>query len=960
MLNIKGIFQQSKIARRIFYLFIASSLLPIAILAFFSLRQVDSLTTKNIESTLRQNAKSYGLSVNERLLLLDDKLSFHIATLEQTATANNRPKKLDGFTKLHLFELSNTRYQANNHLPPILKSERAVLRAGQSLLLTTQGVNRPAQLYLLRAINKTGLIIAGLVDNKAVWGHPDTFDFSQGLCIYGAKNELFFCTQTQLGDQLKSIESEWDKTATGNTEWVGDGQNLFIGFWKLFLKPKFHYPTITIVVTSDKKIAFEAVSGLRNIFITISLLTLITIAFLSTFRIRRYLTPVGELMSGINRIANNDFKHPVVVKTDDEFQQLAKSFNSMATTISTQFEFLTLLSEIDELILSNRGVKDIFPPFATQAKMVFHSEMICFAMIGGPNRELIDLYSEEIDQIHGISITSQAILLSEKNELEGKKSITLQKGDKNLPGYLRAVMTEELRSLALIPIQSDGELAAILVFGFVAPEIAPAILSQLREMGDRFSIALEKSSWEEKLYRQAHYDPLTQLPNRQLLYDRLLQEIKRATRDNSYFSLMFMDLDRFKTINDSLGHSSGDKLLKEVSRRLSHELRDEDTVSRLGGDEFIILLSTVNNQKSLYSQTSFVAKKIMAAIVEPYSIDNQEIHVSASIGIASFPTSGRDIETLIKNADSAMYHAKAEGRNNFQFYSDELNAKAMRQLIMETDLHNAITDSQFELYYQPKVDASTGEILGAEALIRWNHPVDGLISPFEFIPLAEETGLITQIGDWTIREACQQNRKWQRADLPKITISVNITPTQFQQKDLVGTVKNSLANAQLQPTFLDLEILEGTAMDDAGQTIETLNQLKSMGVSISIDDYGTGFSTLSYIKQFPVDNLKIDRSFIQNLVDDEGDKAIVASTIMLANKLGLRVVAEGVEDEQQLAWLQSVNCDEIQGYYFSRPVPAAEFAKLLRDRVIRPEQFSSRFNGQSTQLRVGSSTPTLS
>ena len=283
-----------------------------------------------------------------------------------------------------------------------------------------------------------------------------------------------------------------------------------------------------------------------------------------------------------------------------------------------------------------------------------------------------------------------------------------------------------------------------------------------------------------------------------------------------------------------------------------------------------------------------------------------------------------------------MYYAKEEGRNNFKFYSKELNAKALDQLTIETDLHRALENKEFEMYYQPKVDTQTGRILGAEALIRWNHPEKGLIPPYQFIPVAESSGLIKAMGEWTLYEACRQNKTWQEQGLAKIIVSVNISPTQFQQKNLLNIVEGALSDANLETEYLDLEILEGAAMHDLDQTVAIIQQFKNIGISISIDDYGTGYSTLSYIKNFPVDNLKIDRGFIQNIVADSGDQAIVSSTIVLAHKHGLSVVAEGVEDDQQLALLQNMGCDEIQGYYFSRPIPANDFAKLLEKGIIIP------------------------
>jgi len=928
MLRIKGIFQNSKIARRIFFLFFVSALLPIATLAFFSLRQVDSLIANNVESSLRQSAKGYGLSVHERLILLDEKLASYATALNQPPPKTSN-QKLDGFNQLHLFGLNDVQYQTKNNIPLIVKSERLALQAGRPVMLVKHNVDQSAKLYLLRTVQKLGLIIAGELSDESVWGRPETYDFNQEFCVYGKTNLLLFCPHPQLASQLQPIKFKWAEKTTGTTEWRNEHKDVFIGFWRLFLKPNFHYHGLTIVVASDQKMALEGVSGLRNIFIIISLFTLVIIAFFSTFQIRRYLIPVEKLMAGIRRIANNNFKQPVNVETNDEFQQLADSFNLMSSKVSKQFEFLATLSEIDRLILSNRAIKEILLSITTQANKALKSNMISFAKLDEEDKSSLQLYSEDTNHIHGMSVTSHDISLEEINAFSNIETVIFSASDEKKPGYLASLVEEQISYFVLAPIFSVNQLSAVLIFGFPPSDLTQETRSWLRELGDRFSIALEKSAWENKLYQQAHYDPLTHLPNRQLLNDRLEQSIKKATRDNTVFSLMFMDLDRFKTINDSLGHSSGDKLLKAVSQRFTNTLRDDDTVARLGGDEFIMLLSPPKTAEALFSHTSLIAKKILSSLNQPFSIDGHEVYASASIGVASFPNDGQSLEALIKNADAAMYHAKSEGGNNFQFYSNELSAKAEQQFKMESNLHKALEHNEFELFFQPQIDAKTCHIVGAEALIRWNHPTEGMILPDDFIPLTEETGLIMQMGTWALEEACRQNKEWQDANLPKISVSVNLSPKQFKQKDLITIVESALTKTKLAPAYLDIEILEGTAMDDIEQTIETLKRFKDLGVSISIDDYGTGHSTLSYIKKFPVDNLKIDRTFIHNLMDDEGDQAIVASTITLANKLGLKVLAEGVEDERQLAWLQDAGCDEIQGYHFSRPIPASEFVKLL-------------------------------
>lgn len=931
MFQIKGTFLDSKVARRMFLLFIVSALLPIILLAFFSIRQVNTLTTINIETELRKEAKNYGLHIYDRLILLNEKLMLYSSN-----SSFPNDKKGDDFTQIHIFTHNDASFLKNNNLPALSKIDHSFLQQGFPVLATQFQQGLPAKIYLFHAVKDTDLIALGLINGESLWGNADTFDDSHGICIYSTDNKLLFCSQLQLNKQLLSVKSEWDKTTTGNIVSISENETLLVGFWSLFLKPRFLYPNFTITVASNKNEAFAPISDLRNIFIVISLLTLIIIAFFSTIQIRRYLTPLEELMRGIQRISNNNFSQPVIVTTNDEFQQLANSFNSMSIRLSQQFKFLTTMAEIDQHILSNVAIKDVLSTLINQGNKAAQSKALNIAMLNENNNNILDIFSEDLHHIHGISVTSHPLMTIDKEQLHHKKTAVFKMDDANLPGFLKPFIQPSLSIFVLVPVLLNKILAAILIFSFRESELSQETHFRLRELGDRFTIALEKSAWEKKLYQQAHHDPLTQLPNRQLLNDRLQQAINRSTRDKSCFSLMFIDLDRFKTVNDSLGHSSGDQLLKIVSQRLLDALRDDDTVARLGGDEFVIFLSPINNHDELYSQSTLIANKILLAIAEPYSINNQEIHISTSLGISLFPSDGKDLETLIKNADSAMYHAKEKGRNNFQFYSKQLNEKALHRLVIETDMHHALDNNEFQMYYQAKVEALSGKILGAEALIRWNHPEKGLISPYQFISIAEENGLIKVIGEWSIREATRQNKAWQHQGLPEIIVSVNLSPTQFQQANLIDIVQQALTDSDLNAQYLDLEILEGSAMDDIQKTIKILTGFKKLGVSISIDDYGTGYSTLSYLKHFPIDNLKIDRGFICDSVANSGDQAIIASTILLAHKLGMNVVAEGVEDAQQLKLLQNLDCDEIQGYYFSRPIPADDFAKLLAKGTIIP------------------------
>ncbi len=435
----------------------------------------------------------------------------------------------------------------------------------------------------------------------------------------------------------------------------------------------------------------------------------------------------------------------------------------------------------------------------------------------------------------------------------------------------------------------------------------------------------EREQAEERVMHLANHDALTGLPNRRLLIDRLGQALALAHRENHQVAVLFMDLDRFKTINDSLGHMTGDALLQNVARRLSETLREGDTVSRLGGDEFVVVLPSLDQPKAAEK----VALKLVDALAPPIDLGGQELRVSASIGISLFPEDGRDTETLLRNADSAMYHAKDMGRNNYQFFMEQMNVAAAERLRLENDLHRALERQEFELHFQPRVSVANGLACGIEALIRWRHPERGLVLPEHFIPVAEDTGLIVPIGEWVINEACRQGTAWCAAGLPQIPVAVNLSPRQFRQSNLVDTVARAIERHGWPCNLLELEITEGVLMQQTSDTLKTLEALNRLGVGLAIDDFGTGYSSLSYLKRFPVDFLKIDQSFVRDIAVDPDDATIVTAIIGLAHSLGLTVVAEGVENASQLDFIREAGCDEAQGYHIGRPMPAGQMAEWL-------------------------------
>lgn len=458
------------------------------------------------------------------------------------------------------------------------------------------------------------------------------------------------------------------------------------------------------------------------------------------------------------------------------------------------------------------------------------------------------------------------------------------------------------------------------------------LLAEKRRYKDELESLLAERTAE--VDRLAYYDTLTSLPNRTLFEDRLTQAVALAQRANKRVAVLFIALDQLKKVNDTLGHLAGDQLMQQVAVRLRGCVTDSDTVARFGGDQFVLMLPEIGRTKDVVE----IVAAIQEALNPSFRLDRQELFATASVGISFFPDDGKETSSLVKNAGAALYRAKKAGGNEYRFYTADMHAKASKRFELETSLRHAIDNHEFLLHYQPRVAIDSLRIVGVEALVRWQHPELGLVPPGDFIPLAEETGLILPIGEWVLREACRQNREWQNKGFAKIRVGVNISARQFQQQHLSETVIRILEESDLGPEFLELELTESSIMSNAEATIVVLNKLQTKGVAISVDDFGTGFSSLSYLKRLPIDSLKVDQSFVRDLATDPDDAALVMAIVSLAHTLRLRVVAEGVETPEQLRFLRLLRCDEIQGYLISKPLPVEGIERLLRhSKPLLPE-----------------------
>jgi len=523
-----------------------------------------------------------------------------------------------------------------------------------------------------------------------------------------------------------------------------------------------------------------------------------------------------------------------------------------------------------------------------------------------------------------------------------------------------ALTMSAVQARIVIPQQSTAERTLVLLcfiatlgrcilLGSLARTLRLRLQDRRRQLHDSVRLLEERdrslAQVNLELKRQATHDALTGIANRVLF----VEQLQRAVSEHEPFAVCVLDLDRFKIINDSLGHGAGDALLKHVSQRLLNVARLSDSVARAGGDEFLLLLRGVN----CVEEIEILIARWMLALAQPYDVTGLELHVNPSIGIAHYPKDGASAEELLARADEAMYYAKRTGRNTFRFFDSSVMGFSRERLEIEAELRSALAKGQLVLHYQPKIDISTGEMRSVEALIRWNHPTRGAVLPGEFIPVAEESGLILAIGDWVIREACKQAREWQQRKLPPLRVAVNVSPLQFRQANFVKKISAALKEFSLDATFLEIELTEATLMSNAETSVNLLNELSELGVVVAVDDFGTGYSSMSYLQRFPIDKLKIDRSFISDVASNTGDASIVRAIISLAHGLRLKVIAEGVESEEQLGILRRMGCDQYQGFYRSAAVPPADIERFARrDQILQPHLENDIDRTQSKLFRL--------
>ncbi|MGZ5079350.1 MAG: putative bifunctional diguanylate cyclase/phosphodiesterase [Usitatibacter sp.] len=921
----------ARVAHRLFVLFVLSAFLPLAAIGVLSFLQVRGALLQQGEQRLTALAKSYGMTLFERLTL---------AAEIGTTTAINRPRVVAGDSLVSRTFRSLSVVASNGDATAIIGPREAVT-------LTTEVRNRisdgkPAVLLIgegpkTRVILVTAAspaaadVVVGEVKPDFLWGPEDEWPAATEFCVVEEDSlRVLHCPAGMNGAALRAVESRIGAT----TAWVreDDGVALRARTWSQFLRAGFGTPDWIVIASQPESYHLARSAEFARLYVPVVVLALLLVTWLTIRQSRSIVEPVTQLAERARGIEASDFRSRLNMRRDDEFGQLGAAFDQMSARLGRQFASLTALSEVDRLILSTQDTVQVIRIVLQRLDNVIANDFATITIFDQDNHQQARTYFRPREAPDSVSMVRQALGDADMAALQaispGRK---IELGHlESMPTYLLPMRGEGMEYAYIHPIAWRGELCGILVLGYRAEASHSEEESQsARELADRMAVAVSSAWRDEQLYAQAHFDLLTGLPNRLLFEDRLEREIARGQREGKRFAVLFVDLDHFKNVNDSLGHNKGDDVLREAARRVSACVRDSDTVARLGGDEFTVLITTLHSPQDAWA----IAEAVVTSLSREFTLGEQSCFLSASVGIASYPADGQSVEQLLKSADTAMYRAKANGRSQAVFFEERMNAETISRLTLDRDLRVAMERGELVLHYQPKLDLRSGAICGAEALIRWRHPTHGLISPARFIPLAEETGFIEQIGQWILEQACAQMRAWQIEGLPLDHIAVNVSPRQFRKRSLVDFIRRCVSEASLEPSALEIEITEGLLVD-RGEAVEgMLHEISAAGHKIALDDFGTGFSSMAYLKRFPVDTIKIDRVFIDGLERSADSEAIVAAIIAMSHALGKVVIAEGVETEEQLALLMAMRCDEIQGFILSPAVAPVDFAELVRARA---------------------------
>lgn len=931
---------QKKVSSRLTSLLVLIAILPITVAAAFSYIHINGIIIQQSEEHLHEVGKNFGLSIFQRLKESSEKMVEY--THVQAANSSDDQEMLNNyrfyFTSIYSqpINIDDFKIGRGSQGQDFKPEEIRHLLKNKPLVRIHKTQKKDFEYNIHRLVrigDRSYMVVAKLLPGY-LWGNREDLSLTTDYLVSTRAGDILYLSIHENTTDKETFLRKLRSRDPLSEDYINNQ-------WPLFLKHEFGHESLLIYVGRSKSIELSALESYRTWFPVAIIMTLLVIVLLSSIQIRRSLVPLNELIRGTKNIEKKNFDYRLKLYTGDEFQELALSFNKMASNLGKQFKALEMMTQLDHLILENPVSEHIISVVINNINSTIACKQayICIFNTQGEQNIKITVHKQNDaksylanlneNQIKAINQYKNGLYLSDSGPFVFLKKIV----DNAADNYYIAPIVQHERIYGTIIIQLDN-------LSGLSQDDKTHVLS----IADRVAVALSSAEKERKLYYQAHYDPLTKMPNRQLFREHFYHQAAFATRNESMMALLYVDLDRFKNVNDSIGHTGGDQVLQQCASRIRSLVRDTDTVARLGGDEFAVLLSEINTPWDAGN----IANNIINSLSKPYMIDNSEHFLGASIGITVYPNDGDNYDELLKKADTAMYRSKESGRGNYMFFREDMNTEALERITMEKELHYALDNDEFEIHYQPIIDAKTNRIASAEALLRWNHPrKKRIVGPDDFIGIAESSGLIEDIGAWVLQNACNQSNYWRSNGIHLEHVSVNISGKQFQLRQFTEIATDYIKTSNINPSDIVLEITEYTLMQDIDSAKKTLQELHELGVKIAIDDFGTGYSSLNYLRELPVDYIKIDKSFMNDVPYNKSSCAIVHSIIDLAHNLDMKVIAEGVEHEAQLDFLKQYNCDYIQGYLFSKPVIPEKFSSLSRQDFSKPRHITNVEQSQS-------------
>ena len=916
------------VGRTILLLFVVAGVVPVVFTAWLAIMEIERAATAKTHETLRQNAKAYGVDVLTRLSSAADKAQEIASLIEAGATHSlaDRSYLLDDFEAVWTSTGNGERAEifgdpSVSIVGALVEFEYLANGGTQLLIVGESGAVNYLLLRLVYPESGAPKTVGLRLKPDRIWGSIDQVPYNTQICVYLASGIELYCTQPMHPSVYKILALG---DGGGARLSAGEFGDQIAAAWQLFLMSSLQAPSLDIVASQPKAYALRSNTDFRRIFIPALGLVIILVGLLSFKMIGTSLGPLAALTKAARRVADGDLDVRVDIDSRNEFGTLGRTFNTMAARMGRQIDMLGAMSEIDKLILTGAGIEDVCEAVSQHLARLTNCDAVAIVTgLDGPvgKPAVIAVREGEVvsDLFESGAFSSELLSLARTGSANVDMSL--------LGDAIRPIVEFGQTHVAIVPVLLQGELLGqILVASRDESLLTPNQLRQCDDIAERFAVALDSFRRKEALYRKANFDDLTGLPNRQLLKDRLEELLQRAASTRQSGALLYLDLDRFKEVNDVYGHSVGDMVLVQAAERIVGEMRDDDIVARLGGDEFVVILPNVSRHEVIKT----TASRLLSRLTDIFSVAGVNHFVGASIGIVVFPEDGESVESLLKNADAAMYRAKEAGRARFEFFNHELNAEGRRKIELERELRGAVERNELQLYYQPQFFLDTGALSGAEALLRWQHGQLGNVSPAEFIPLAEESDLIIEMGVWIAERCASDIRRLLDEGLHPGPISINVSARQLRDLGFVGTLTQVLARNQIEPTNIRIEVTETAVAQNRDTAIELLEKLRSKGIRIAIDDFGTGYSSLSYLQNMPYDVIKIDKSFVDLIENGETAVNICRTIIRMAHELGKTSVAEGVESQSQVNFLRESGCDVVQGYFYAKPMPFDEFVQFIR------------------------------